>query len=97
MIARPTKLIADIMDSALLSDKKWKPLIDYVVYLERCLTEEKTEVDELSTELYRKIDTLSTNNALLNKTINKLVHRLEMINGITKTLASTVEALSDSN
>lgn len=97
MIARPTKLIADIMDSALLSDKKCMPLIDYVVYLERCLTEEKTEVDELSTELYRKIDTLSTNNALLGKTITRLSHRLEMIRGITKTLASTVETLSDSD
>lgn len=52
---------------------------------------------EAIAELYRKIDTLSTNNALLGKTITRLSHRLEMVRGITKTLASTVETLSDSD
>ncbi len=99
MVARPTDLIYELSGTAAvkIDYDRIAPLLDYVAQLELELTSEKAEVDDVSTELYRKIDTLSANNALLNKTINKLVRRLEMINGITKTLASTVEALSDSN
>lgn len=98
MVARPTELMTQLYDApGLYSCERLYPLLDYIVYLERELAGEKAEVDDLSTELYRKIDNLSVSNKVLDNSNTKLARRLEMVKGIVLTLASTVEILSDSD